>query len=201
LTLFGMSPDPWVGLAFLVIAGPDIGNMRGGHGADATSGAAALVSGGLLCLGAVAVVGATEADPPREGKRLAGQRPSAFQLTNFRSVKRPTTKRRNGMTGTSSRAPGHPSREVTGGEPPMAPDQADLAELHTVPPVHHAVLATEALPPNDLHSGADQSDPQVRPSPGAASATGSPSGTPTRSPTSAFAKQCRSLSRLEPHAV
>ncbi|MFF4397309.1 MFS transporter [Streptomyces sp. NPDC001480] len=99
LTLFGMSPDPWVGLAFLVIAGaadtvsvvsrstvvqmhtphellgrvsaaeqivgqagPDIGNLRGGLVADATSGAAALVSGGLLCLGAVAVVGATTAE-------------------------------------------------------------------------------------------------------------------------------------------
>ena len=60
MTLFGMSPDPWVGLAFFVIAGPDIGNMRGGLVADATSGAA-LVSGGLLCLGAVAVVGATTA--------------------------------------------------------------------------------------------------------------------------------------------
>lgn len=84
----------------------------------------------------------------------------------------------------------------------MAPDQAGLAELRTVPPVHHAVLAAEALPPEDLHSGADQSDPQVRPSPGAGtSATGSPLGTPTRSPTSAFEKQCRSLSRLEPHAV
>ncbi|MGZ0231452.1 MFS transporter [Streptomyces sp. CPS1] len=95
LTLFGMSPDPWIGLAFLVVAGaadtvsvvtrstvvqmhtphhllgrvsaaeqivgqagPDIGNMRGGLVADATSGAVALVSGGLLCLGAVAVVGA-----------------------------------------------------------------------------------------------------------------------------------------------
>ncbi|MFE3163334.1 MFS transporter [Streptomyces sp. NPDC059224] len=43
-------------------AGPDIGNMRGGLVADATSGAAALVSGGLLCLGAVVVVGATTAD-------------------------------------------------------------------------------------------------------------------------------------------
>ncbi|MEU1036802.1 MFS transporter [Streptomyces mirabilis] len=99
LTLFGMSHDPWVGVAFLVIAGaadtvsvvsrstvvqvhtphellgrvsaaeqivgqagPDTGNMRGGLVADATSGAAALVSGGLLCLGAVAVVGATTAD-------------------------------------------------------------------------------------------------------------------------------------------
>ncbi|GAP47658.1 MFS transporter [Streptomyces azureus] len=99
LTLFGISPNRWVGLAFLVIAGaadtvsvvsrstvvqmhtphellgrvsaaeqivgqagPDIGNMRGGLVADATSGATALVSGGLLCLGAVAVVGATTAD-------------------------------------------------------------------------------------------------------------------------------------------
>ncbi|MFB7978487.1 MFS transporter [Streptomyces vinaceus] len=43
-------------------AGPDIGNMRGGLVADATSGAAALVSGGLLCLGAVVVVGATTPD-------------------------------------------------------------------------------------------------------------------------------------------
>lgn len=99
LTLFGMSSDPWVGLAFLVMAGaadtvsvvsrgtvvqmhtprhllgrvsaaeqivgqagPDIGNMRGGLVADATSGAVTLVSGGLLCLGAVAVVGVTTAD-------------------------------------------------------------------------------------------------------------------------------------------
>ncbi|MFJ6797275.1 MFS transporter [Streptomyces sp. NPDC091268] len=99
LTLFGMSPHRWVGLAFLVMAGaadtvsvvsrntvvqmhtphellgrvsaaeqivgqagPDIGNLRGGLVADATSGAAALVSGGLLCLGAVAVVGAVTAD-------------------------------------------------------------------------------------------------------------------------------------------
>ncbi|MGW3271848.1 MFS transporter [Streptomyces kronopolitis] len=99
LTLFGISPNRWIGLAFLVIAGaadtvsvvsrstvvqmhtphellgrvsaaeqivgqagPDIGNMRGGLVADATSGATALVSGGLLCLGAVAVVGATTAD-------------------------------------------------------------------------------------------------------------------------------------------
>lgn len=99
LTLFGLSPDPWAGLTFLVIAGaadtvsvvsrgtvvqmhtphellgrvsaaeqivgqagPDIGNLRGGLVADATSGGAALVSGGLLCLGAVVVVGATTAD-------------------------------------------------------------------------------------------------------------------------------------------
>ncbi|MDF3301412.1 MFS transporter [Streptomyces tropicalis] len=42
-------------------AGPDIGNLRGGLVADATSGAVALVAGGLLCLGAVATVGLTTA--------------------------------------------------------------------------------------------------------------------------------------------
>ncbi|GAA3591322.1 MFS transporter [Nonomuraea rosea] len=40
-------------------AGPDLGNLRGGLVADATSGATALISGGLLCLGAVALVSAT----------------------------------------------------------------------------------------------------------------------------------------------
>ncbi|MEV0976350.1 MFS transporter [Streptomyces sp. NPDC049915] len=52
-----------VGAAELIVgqAGPDIGNMRAGLVADATSGTAALVSGGLLCLGAVATVGATTA--------------------------------------------------------------------------------------------------------------------------------------------
>ncbi|MER6842143.1 MFS transporter [Streptomyces platensis] len=40
-------------------AGPDLGNLRGGLVADATSGTTALVSGGLLCIGAVALVGAT----------------------------------------------------------------------------------------------------------------------------------------------
>ena len=40
-------------------AGPDIGNMRGGLLASATSGVPAIVSGGLLCVAAVAVVGAT----------------------------------------------------------------------------------------------------------------------------------------------
>ena len=96
LFLFGLSPGPWAGLAFLVLAGaadtvsvvsrstivqmhtpdellgrvgaaeqivgragPDIGNMRGGLVADATSGMTALVSGGLLCIGAVVLVGAT----------------------------------------------------------------------------------------------------------------------------------------------
>ncbi len=54
-------------------AGPDIGNVRGGLVAGAASGTAALVSGGLLCLGAVAVVGAVTAElrgpatPCREG--------------------------------------------------------------------------------------------------------------------------------------
>jgi predicted MFS family arabinose efflux permease len=96
LALFGISPDPWVGLAFLVLAGaadtvsvvsrstivqlhtpdallgrvaaaeqivghagPDVGNLRGGLIAGATSGTAALVSGGLLCVIAVMLVGAT----------------------------------------------------------------------------------------------------------------------------------------------
>lgn len=40
-------------------AGPDVGNMRGGLIAGVTSGTAALVSGGLLCVAAVALVGAT----------------------------------------------------------------------------------------------------------------------------------------------
>ncbi|MGW1990827.1 MFS transporter [Embleya sp. NPDC001921] len=96
LTLFGLSPDPWAGLGFLVLAGaadtvsvisrntivqlhtpneflgrvgaaeqivgqagPDIGNLRGGLVANATSGTAALISGGLLCVGAVALVATT----------------------------------------------------------------------------------------------------------------------------------------------
>ncbi|MFJ9691555.1 MFS transporter [Kitasatospora sp. NPDC101183] len=40
-------------------AGPDLGNLRGGLVADATSGATALVSGGLLCLAAVSLVATT----------------------------------------------------------------------------------------------------------------------------------------------
>lgn len=96
LALFGLTPNAWVGLAFLALAGaadtvavvsrgtivqthtptellgrvsaaeqivgsagPDLGNMRGGLVAEATSGMVALVSGGLLCLGAVVLVGAT----------------------------------------------------------------------------------------------------------------------------------------------
>ncbi|HEY3609971.1 MAG TPA: MFS transporter [Pseudonocardiaceae bacterium] len=96
LALFGVSPNPWLGLAFLALAGaadtvsvvtrstivqlhtpdallgrvaaaeqivgqagPDVGNMRGGLVAGATSGLTALVSGGLLCVAAVALVGMT----------------------------------------------------------------------------------------------------------------------------------------------
>ncbi|MGA4877039.1 MFS transporter [Streptomyces lydicamycinicus] len=40
-------------------AGPDLGNLRGGLVANATSGTTALVSGGLLCIGAVVLVGST----------------------------------------------------------------------------------------------------------------------------------------------
>ena len=96
LALFGLAPNPWAGLAFLVLAGaadtvsvvsrgtiiqmhtptellgrvgaaeqivgqagPDMGNMLSGLVADATSGVTALVTGGLLCVGVVALVGAT----------------------------------------------------------------------------------------------------------------------------------------------
>jgi MFS family permease len=40
-------------------AGPDVGNLRGGLVAEATSGPAALVSGGLLCLAAVVLLAAS----------------------------------------------------------------------------------------------------------------------------------------------
>ncbi len=39
-------------------AGPDLGNLRGGLVASATSGTTALISGGLLCVTAIAVIGA-----------------------------------------------------------------------------------------------------------------------------------------------
>jgi MFS family permease len=105
IALFGVAPNPWLGLVFLAIAGaadtlavvsrgiivqlhtpdallgrvvaaeqivgqggPDLGNMRGGLVAGATSGTAALVSGGLLCVAAVALVGTTTAE-------LTGRRP------------------------------------------------------------------------------------------------------------------------------
>ncbi len=94
LTCFGLAPNRWVALAFLVLAGaadtvavvsrstivqlhtpddllgrvaaaeqivgqagPDLGNMRGGLVADATSGRTALAAGGLLCVAAVALIG------------------------------------------------------------------------------------------------------------------------------------------------
>ncbi|MFI7008580.1 MFS transporter [Streptomyces sp. NPDC050145] len=53
-------------------AGPDLGNLRGGLVAHAFSGSAALVSGGLLCVGAVAAVAAT-ATELRGGARLFGR--------------------------------------------------------------------------------------------------------------------------------
>jgi MFS family permease len=93
LALFGLATSPWLGFAFLAVAGavdtvavvsrstvvqlytpnallgrvaaaeqivgqagPDIGNMRGGLVASLTSGMTALVSGGLLCVAAVALV-------------------------------------------------------------------------------------------------------------------------------------------------
>jgi predicted MFS family arabinose efflux permease len=96
LALFGVSSNPWIGLAFLALAGgadtvsvvsrgtivqlhtpnallgrvaaaeqivgqagPDVGNMRGGLVAGLTSGMTALVSGGLLCVAAVSLIGAT----------------------------------------------------------------------------------------------------------------------------------------------
>jgi predicted MFS family arabinose efflux permease len=110
LALFGISPDPWMGLAFLVLAGaadtvsmvsrgtivqlhtpdallgrvaaaeqivgqagPDVGNMRGGLIAGATSGMAALVSGGLLCVTAVALVGATTPGLRRFSRTASGE--------------------------------------------------------------------------------------------------------------------------------
>ena len=40
-------------------AGPDLGNLRGGLVASATSGTVSLISGGLLCISAVALIGTT----------------------------------------------------------------------------------------------------------------------------------------------
>jgi MFS family permease len=60
-------------------AGPDIGNMRAGLVAGATSGAVALVSGGLLCLAAVAAVAATTPDLRRSGTARAAAREPAVR--------------------------------------------------------------------------------------------------------------------------
>ncbi|MZD03951.1 MFS transporter, partial [Streptomyces sp. SID5785] len=58
-------------------AGPDLGNLRGGLVAQASSGTTALVSGGLLCLAAVAAVATTTAEL-RGGAILSGRkRPGA----------------------------------------------------------------------------------------------------------------------------
>ena len=62
-------------------AGPDVGNMRGGLVAGATSGTAALVSGGVLCLAAVALIGAAgtvgAGQPVAVRRRLRGGSPGA----------------------------------------------------------------------------------------------------------------------------
>ncbi|GLW07774.1 MFS transporter [Microtetraspora sp. NBRC 13810] len=104
LALFGLSANPWLGLACLALAGaadtlavvsrstivqlhtpdallgrvsaaeqivgqagPDVGNMRGGLVAGATSGTAALVSGGLLCVAAVVAISVTAPELRRSG--------------------------------------------------------------------------------------------------------------------------------------
>ena len=95
LAAFALVPDPWLGLAVLVVAGaadtvsvvarstivqlhtpddmmgrvvaaeqivgrggPELGNLRGGLVAAATTGTFAFVSGGLACVAAVALIGA-----------------------------------------------------------------------------------------------------------------------------------------------
>lgn len=95
LAAFALVPDPWLGLAFLVLAGaadtvsvvarstivalntpdamlgrvsaaeqvvgqggPEVGNLRGGLVAAATTGTFALVSGGLACVAVVMLIGA-----------------------------------------------------------------------------------------------------------------------------------------------
>jgi MFS family permease len=104
---FGLVPNPWLGLAFLTLAGaadtvavvsrstivqrytpnallgrvaaaeqivgqagPDIGNMRAGLTASLTSGMAALVSGGLLCVAAVALIGRATPELRRLSNRV-----------------------------------------------------------------------------------------------------------------------------------
>ncbi|MCK7625288.1 MFS transporter [Streptomyces sp. RS10V-4] len=53
-------------------AGPDLGNLRGGVVADATSGAVALVSGGVLCVGVVVLVALVTPGLRRGGAAGAG---------------------------------------------------------------------------------------------------------------------------------
>lgn len=112
LALFGVSLNPWVGLAFLVLAGaadtvavvsrgamvqmntpnallgraaaaeqivgragPDIGNMRAGLVAEATSGPVALVGGGVLCVAVVGLIAATAPGMRRFSTARAGKEP------------------------------------------------------------------------------------------------------------------------------
>jgi MFS family permease len=114
LALFGIAPDPWVGLGFLVVAGaadtvavvsrgtvvqlctppellgrvaaaeqivgqagPDVGNLRGGLVAQATSGVVALVSGGVLGVAAVVLINMTTPELRRSGLEPTGGRPPA----------------------------------------------------------------------------------------------------------------------------
>lgn len=58
------TPDPLLGRVtaaeqIVAQAGPDLGNLRAGLVAAATSGVAALLTGGLLCVAAVAAIAAT----------------------------------------------------------------------------------------------------------------------------------------------
>lgn len=110
LTAFGLARDPWLGLAFLALAGaadtvavvsrstvvqlytpnallgrvaaaeqivgqagPDIGNLRAGLTAGLTSGVTAVVSGGLLCVAAVALIARTTPEVRRTSSRPAGE--------------------------------------------------------------------------------------------------------------------------------
>lgn len=58
-------------------AGPDLGNLRAGLVASATSGAASVVSGGVLCLTAVAAIAATTPVLRTSQTSRPGERPSA----------------------------------------------------------------------------------------------------------------------------
>ncbi|CCB71684.1 protein of unknown function (plasmid) [Streptantibioticus cattleyicolor NRRL 8057 = DSM 46488] len=72
-------------------AGPGLGSPRAGLVADATSAAAALVSGGLLCLGAVAVPAVTTVDPGSGPRGRGGRRQARATDAGGRSVSLPGT--------------------------------------------------------------------------------------------------------------
>jgi predicted MFS family arabinose efflux permease len=111
LALFGVAPNPWLGLACLVLAGaadtvtvvsratvvqlntpnallgrvaaaeqivgqagPDMGNLRGGLVASVTSATVALVSGGVLCAAAVALIRGTAPELVRASVAPGGAR-------------------------------------------------------------------------------------------------------------------------------